>query len=95
MRAVATVETSRPERYAKQLASHLGRKCEIREEDDGAVVILGGGECLLFCGDGSLELRATAPEQESLDRVKQVVGSHLERFGVSDELVVTWQVVAD
>ena len=28
--ATATVATATPERYAKQLAAHLGRRCEIR-----------------------------------------------------------------
>ena len=30
-------------------------------------------------------------QAETLDRVKDVTGRHLERFGEKDGLVVTWQ----
>jgi hypothetical protein len=39
-------------------------------------------------------LRATADDTDSLDRVQSVVGSHLERFGQRDELVVAWNADA-
>lgn len=90
MRAIARVSTERPERYAKQLASHLGRKCEIRESLEGPAVLLAGGQCLLVSHDDVLELRAEAPDEEALERVKDVVGRHLERFGAKEGLVVAW-----
>ena len=58
--ASATVPTATPERYAKQLASHLGRRSEIREEADGIRIVLTVGDCLLRSSDGALELLATA-----------------------------------
>src|SRR5829696_6577015 len=90
--ASATVPTATPERYAKQLAAHLGRRCEIREETDGIRIVLADtGDCLLAAREGALDLRATAVGPEELDRVMQVVGSHLERFGQRNELQVDWQ----
>lgn len=89
--ATATVPTATPERYAKQLASHLGRRCEIREETDGIRIVLADtGDCLLTSRDGALDLSATAHGPEELDRVMHVVGSHLERFGQRNELQVSW-----
>ena len=89
--ASATVATATPERYAKQLASHLGRRCEIREETDGIRIVLADtGDCLLTSRDGALDLSATAHGPEELDRVMHVVGSHLERFGQRNELQVSW-----
>jgi uncharacterized protein len=89
--ADATVATATPERYAKQLASHLGRRCEIREEADGIRVVLADtGDCLLTSREGALDLRATAIGPDELDRVLHVVGSHLERFGQRNELQVDW-----
>jgi uncharacterized protein len=35
--------------------------------------------------------RAAAADEQTLDRVKDVTGRHLERFGEKDGLVVTWQ----
>jgi hypothetical protein len=89
--ARADVATATPERYAKQLASHLGRRSEIREEADGIRIVLAVGDCLLRSHEGRLELLATAPGPEELERVESVVGSHLERFGQRNELQVVWQ----
>ena len=35
--ASASVDTTTPDRYAKQLASHLGRRCELREAAGGLI----------------------------------------------------------
>jgi hypothetical protein len=90
-RATASVVTAAPERYAKQLASHLGRRCEVRDEDGAIRIVFDDGDCLLTPRDGVLDLSATASGTASLDRVEHVVGSHLERFGQRTELRVDWQ----
>jgi uncharacterized protein len=90
--ATASVATDTPERYAKQLASHLGRRCEVREEADGTRLVLGDSDCLLRPRGRTLELSASAVDQAGLDRVTHVVGSHLERFGQRNELSVVWQL---
>ena len=90
--ATASVATDTPDRYAKQLASHLGRRCEVREEPDGSArVVFSSGECLLQSRDGALELHATAPDADGLDHITEVVTRHLERFGQRHELQVAWQ----
>ena len=89
--AWASVGTATPDRYAKQLASHLGRRCEVREEVDGIRIVFPDGDCLLVARQDILELRATADGEEHLDRVASVVGSHLERFGRGDGLAVRWE----
>jgi hypothetical protein len=89
--ATASVATTTPERYAKQLASHLGRRSEIREEADGIRIVLSVGSCLVRAAGDALELTATAAGSDELDVVTQVVGSHLERFGQRNELQVAWQ----
>jgi hypothetical protein len=90
--ATASVPTSTPERYAKQLAAHLGRKLEVREEVDGLRLVFadGSGDCLLRSQNAVLELHAGATGPAELDRITQVVGSHLERFGQRNELTVVW-----
>jgi hypothetical protein len=91
--ASASVATASPERYAKQLAAHLGRKLEVREETDGLRLVFGdgSGDCLLRAQDAALELHAAATGPVELERITQVVGSHLERFGQRNELSVVWQ----
>ena len=92
LRSNAVVATDRPERWITQLASHLGRKAEVREEPDGAVVlVLGESSCRMSGGDAALRLAAAAPDDEALTRVERVVGGHLERFAAGEGLTVTWQ----
>jgi uncharacterized protein len=86
----ADVTTDAAARYAKQLAAHLGRRAEVVPEAEGDRIVIGDGSCLLVPGEAALVLRAQAPSQESLARVQDVVGGHLERFGQRNELAVHW-----
>jgi hypothetical protein len=87
----ATVRTGRPERYIKQLVSHLGHRISTDLADDGTgTVVMDGGRCTLTPADGSIEMAALADDDETLSRLEDVVGRHLIRFGGEGELEVTW-----
>jgi uncharacterized protein len=89
--STADVATDAAPRYAKQLASHLGRKAAVEELPDGGYLLkIGSGEGVLEPRADRLLMRATAPDRESLDTVQDVLGRHLERFGQRNELTVTW-----
>ena len=90
--ARADVATDAPARYAKQLVSHLGRRVEWTTEGPLSTASIAGGTGSVEVGDSVLVLRAQAPDAEALERVKDVLGRHLERFGQRNELVVTWGV---
>jgi hypothetical protein len=92
--ATASVATDNAPRYAKQLASHLGRRSEIREVGEDIAIVLTVGQCLLHSTAAALELTATAGSDDDLRVVTKVVGSHLERFGQRNELAVTWDYPA-
>jgi uncharacterized protein len=94
MRSIAVVATDAPERYAKQLLAHLGRKDNVETvpgERQGGRLIFGYGMGTVRPEDNRLVLEATAEDVESLAHVEDVLGRHLERFGAKRELVVTWQ----
>ncbi len=93
--SIAAVPTDAAARYAKQLLAHLGRK-NIVEPVDG---VPEGGRLLFAYGVGTvrpetgrLVLEATAADDESLARVQDVLGRHLERFGARRELTVHWSI---
>ena len=86
----ADVVTDAPDRYAKQLVSHLGRRAEFTTEGPESSAQIGSGTARVVVGDGVLTLLAAGPDEESLARVEHVLGSHLERFGARNELVVQW-----
>ena len=88
--ARAQVRTGTPERYAKQLLFHLGRRTTWTTDGDTSTAEIAGGTGRVQVGDGVLTLIAEAADAETLSRVQHVLGSHLERFGQRNELAVTW-----
>ncbi|QFG70181.1 DUF2218 domain-containing protein [Ornithinimicrobium pratense] len=91
----AHVATEAPARYAKQLGSHLGRKMTLTETDRGPHLTMSfeglEATCLMdTTAADTLGLHVEATSEEGADRMAQVVGSHLERFGAKDGLQVTW-----
>ncbi len=90
----ATVHTERAPRYAKQLTAHLSRRLQTSwdEESGTGSVRFDAGECALTATPEALVLSATVHgDPTDLQRVEDVVGRHLVRFGTRDELVVQWQ----
>ena len=83
--------TDRPERYAKQLASHWSEKATGSEDSGTTTLVMGNGStAALRPVDGALEVDVTVPDGGDLDRWAQVVADHLQRFGQRDELEVVW-----
>ncbi|GAA1980212.1 DUF2218 domain-containing protein [Kitasatospora viridis] len=94
--SIAHVATTRPERYLKQLVSHLGHKATTSLTPDGrGTVTVASGSCTLRPTPDELVLTATAVDAESLARVEDVIARHLVRFGTQDELVVEWTAPLD
>jgi uncharacterized protein len=91
--STAVVPTEAAVRYAKQLLAHLGRKNPIEPVDgapDGGRLVFAYGSGTVRPEDGRLVLVAVAADDESLARVQDVLGRHLERFGARRELTVRW-----
>lgn len=91
-RSEARVATDRPGRYAKQLASHLGRKVTAHWDAEAGrgELTFGAGTATLLAEPDALLLTVEG-EAQSLPQLEDVVGRHLVRFGGKDELVVEWQ----
>ena len=95
-RSTARVRTDRPSRYGKQLAAHMGRKITTTWDEasqtgsltfdrEGAAT----GAVELSCHDDILQLDLAAGDAH-LERLEQVTGIHLARFGAKEGLVVSW-----
>ncbi|MFL6073647.1 MAG: DUF2218 domain-containing protein [Mycobacteriales bacterium] len=88
----ATVTTDRAARYIKQLVSHLGHRASTELADDGTgTVTVGNGHCTMTPTEHSLNLAATADDEETLARIQDVVGRHLIRFAPQEAVEVTWK----
>jgi len=90
IRSRADVATATPDRYAKQLVSHLGRKVAFTVDDTTSMAQVGGATAGIVVGNGVLTLTAAGTDEADVARVEHVLGSHLERFGQRRELAVVW-----
>ncbi|MCQ4082102.1 DUF2218 domain-containing protein [Streptomyces sp. RB6PN25] len=90
-RSQARVVTDRPHRYAKQLASHLGRRIQTEwsEETGAGRLDFPFGTGTMTAEPGALLLTVEG-DAARLERLEDVVGRHLVRFGTKDELLVEW-----
>lgn len=92
LKARAEVATATPDRYLKQLVSHLSHKATTEQlSDETGVIAVHDGECRLTGEGERLVLEATAESPEGLAHIQDVVGRHLERFGARSALRVEWK----
>jgi hypothetical protein len=92
-RADAQVQIERPERWAKQLVSHLGNKAKVEETPNGSKLYFGetGTSVGVVTTDAQhVLLSAFGANQDELDRAKNVLAKHLERFAEKLEIKVHW-----
>lgn len=87
----ARVRTDRPERYLKQLASHMGHKVPVVLEGRSAEVRFGFATAVLTATKAHLLMQVSAATDADARRAAEVLGSHLLRFATADELTVTWE----
>lgn len=86
----ADVSTDQPARYAKQLASHLGRKLDFTADGAVSTAAIGAGTGQAVVGDGVLTLLAAGPDEAAVATVEHVLGSHLLRFATREDVTVAW-----
>lgn len=90
--STAHLATDRPERYIKQLVSHLGNKIDTSIDDAGVghVTMSNGASCTLAPDVSGIAMHAKADNDEDLHRVEDVVGRHLLRFTKDEKLTRDW-----
>ena len=92
----ARVSIERPERYGKQLASHISHKTEVTEIEGGWVALIRAGEGKILPGKEALVLEARANDDETLEIVKDVLERHLRKFAAKlDFLEITWKEISN
>jgi hypothetical protein len=91
MTSTAHVAIERPDRYGKQLVNHLGRRFggEWLAESGSGTIDLQDGRAIVTAEDEGLTLVVEAAAAD-LDRLEDVVASHLIRFTEQPELPVAW-----
>jgi catechol 2,3-dioxygenase len=92
LRSRADVATDRPSPYLLQLAKHFRHKLDVAFDEREATIPFAFGRAELHAkpDENVLVIEAVAATPAELERVEQVTGSHLVRFGRRHELAVEW-----
>ncbi len=88
--ATSNVHTPNALRYVKALTNHFNRKAGGSYEGNVGTVNFPFGDAVLEAQDDEILLRVSAESDTMFDRVKDVVGGHLERFAQKETLTVAW-----
>ncbi len=88
----AKLVIDRPERYAKQLASHIGHKAQSISEADGITSITFGfgGTGTIAVDSESVLLTGDAGNQEDLEKIQNILGKHLLKFAKLEDQQLDW-----
>lgn len=87
----ARIATGSAARYLGQLCKHFGHKVPSALEGDHGWIAFDFGRCHLAATDSELSLHNAAATEPDLQRLEQVIASHLERFAFREKLQITWQ----
>ncbi len=79
-RTTGTYATPNASRYLQQLCKHWSHKLEVELSRDAGVVRFPAAVANMKAGDTALAVVIEAEDQATLDRMKDVVASHLDRF---------------
>lgn len=85
--ATTHLAIDRPERYVKQLNSHLSKKATLQE---GFLLFPELGAGLASTTDKGVQLTAYADDEPSLTRIQNILVKHLYKFAKVEDLDPSW-----
>lgn len=86
----AEIVIERPQRWAKQLVSHLSRNQPAEHTPDGDVLTFGTGRGTVRAAEDRIILHAEGPDEQTRATVEDVLGRHLVRFASDHDVAVSW-----
>ena len=76
----ARVPTTSGGKYVQQLCKHWSHKLPVELEGDTGVVTFVGAVATMTAGADSIQVSVRGEDREQVDRLKDVVAQHLDRF---------------
>ena len=91
-RATAYVPTAHGGKYVQQLCKHWAHKLDVEWTPDRGIVRFERAIAIMTTGAEELDIRIEAEDSETLERMKSVVASHLDRFAFREApLAFDWR----
>ncbi len=91
MKATATVQTTKAQRYMKAMVNHFGQKTTAAYEADSGYVEFGFGRCDIEAKSDALSFQLNGSDHDGLDKLKWIVDKHITRFSQNEIAALTWQ----
>ncbi|KLK92539.1 hypothetical protein AA309_12530 [Microvirga vignae] len=90
-RETAQVPTGNGARYLQQLCKHWSHKLDVQSSDNEGIVRFPNAIATMKADDDKLTVTVEAEDGETLERMKGVVASHLDRFAFREApLLFQW-----
>jgi hypothetical protein len=77
-------------RYLQQLCKHFAHKVPAEFTPEAGSITFPFGKCTLAAQGNLLAMTVNAESEADLDRLKEVIASHLERFAFRDKPTIVW-----
>lgn len=90
LRSTAIVATPKAAGYAAQLCKHFSHKIPASFDASDGEVAFPMGTCRLHAEGEALTLTVEGADAAAIERLQEVVASHLLRFAFREELAVDW-----
>ena len=90
LRAEARVPTAHASKYLQQLCKHFQHKLPTTFDETSGAITFSAGETKLAATAETLTLDLEARSDDDLERLKDVVARHLERFAFRETLNIEW-----
>jgi hypothetical protein len=78
--ATARVPTTHGAKYVQQLCKHWAHKLEVELGEGTGIVRFKDGVAMMTSGPDALSVTVEADQEEPVERLKEVVAQHLDRF---------------
>lgn len=89
-RSNATFDTAKAGQYLQTICKHFGHKVKTEFTPVKGRIEFPFGRCDLEANQTALKLTASAGTEIDLEKLQNVVGSHLERFAFREKPKVIW-----
>jgi hypothetical protein len=93
--ATASVPTAQGGKYLRQLLKHWSHKLETELDGDRGTVRFPNAQVVMAADGATLHVTIDAQDDETLERMKGVLASHLDRFAFREApLAFDWKAGA-
>ena len=90
MHSSFTIQTPSASKYLQQFCKHFAHKLTTEFSPEQGYVMFGDNRCDLAAAGDNLTITVTAPTQEDITRLKDVVERHLVRFMFREPPTIAW-----